>query len=751
MPVYANYLINPSFETATTGWSSPDGASISRNTQYKQSGDYSLRISGTTNHNTTRSVQTTVSIDSAGPFTLSGYLLNRNAQRGSQYSKFVVNVYDMLHTENPEQRQQVATLTVNGTGRWALRNMTPRAGSNRLVVEFQIGNTYYEAGHYEYHGPYQRYFWGEDYPDWWSHYQAALNFANTKYNATISSVGSVGPNGSGLGAYIVTYYERSWVPTVSGGSVEVWLDALMLEQAETESAYVDGDTPGHTWTGQPHASATLGIAQLEASGTAISTGSLEILTLLLPEAHGTATSTGSLEAELIGLEAHGTATSTGSCLIGPYGPMEAAGVAFSSGGADIYAVIAFEISGTATSTGTAKADPTYLIMMTGTATSTGSLELSYPPDAEAHGTATSTGTAEIAIAGQLEAFGTTSSTGDLEIGQFVPAGAFSDFAIFGLTENDPLMSITAKSNGPINTGANNAEWVRVYGEVVAPNEQPTSNGVLWDRAAYVVPGIRFNSVGAGDWQEFTQYQVEISGPSGPGIYRYANSYVPYVYPDRLNLAATEIQISYPDQPPGTSTTDTSPFDGDTNPALKVVCPVSGIDEAYAEYNTLKPRGWYTASFYAKLSDGMSDLKFVVRDPESGMQLGRTASWLEAEDDEDLGDGWRRLVVVFQAPADGAVATFWIPEITQPQDVDQEFLIAGHLMEEGVTPKEYFWFEEGNIDLWRRYGYNDASGGTFKYTDFLRRSYIIKEALDNSAPIGVTVEFPEFGRIPHFDA
>ncbi|WP_188187605.1 hypothetical protein [Nonomuraea sp. SYSU D8015] len=750
MTVYANYLTNPSFETNTTSWASSDGATLTRGTTQKQIGSYGLQLSVSTTSTQTKGMETTVAIDpGTAPLTLSGYLITRAAANGATYNRLIVTVYDMLPEETNAQRQQVGTLTVTATGRWALRNLTPRAGANRLVARLAMGNTYFKAGEWVQTGPYYRRFYGSDYPDYESHWSATTSFANSKYNSTINGYGSVGPSGDGTGYYEVTYYELTWSPEVNGGTANGWLDALQLERGSVETAYVDGDSPGHVWSGTPHASATLGIAYAQASGTANSTGSLDTFTVLLPTLAGTASSTGSLDGDLVGMEAKGTASSTGKLALWPYGPMGASGSADSVGSLDAYPVIYIGAVGDGTSDGGLMLDITYPISLSGTGSSTGSAELTFPPELQASGTSSSTGDLTAAIAGQTAGHGIGSSSGSLDLGQAIPPGAFADFAVFGVTETDPLLSVRARSNGGTNTGANGAEWVRIYCDFVAPEDVTTSDGTLWKRAAYVVPGIRFDNVAATNWQQFTMYQVQVSGPNGPTLYRMANSLVPYVYPDRLNIAATDLRISA-DGVESSSFDVPSPFPDDTQSAQWVVCPLDVQQQIFTSYDILRGNAWYTVSAYIYKSEGMDDLHLKVYNPATGAQLGKTASYADGIDAPEAGEGWKRIVTVFQAPADGGVRMLWEPQITQPQIGDEDFLVAGHLLEEGIAMEPYFFWKEGNIDLWRRYGYTDASGGTFHYKDFARRSYILKQALDESAPTGVIVEFPEFGKIPYLD-
>src|SRR5690606_41888941 len=105
------------------------------------------------------------------------------------------------------------------------------------------------------------------------------------------------------------------------------------------------------------------------------------------------------------------------------------------------------------------------------------------------------------------------ATGSLDAGSRIPAGAFDNFAIFGIGEIEPLKSATVSGNGGMLTGASGQDWVYVQGSFLVPNTQESSDGVLWKRAAYVVPGIKFSNMPPGTYQEFTYVQVNINPSS----------------------------------------------------------------------------------------------------------------------------------------------------------------------------------------------------------------------------------------------
>jgi hypothetical protein len=751
--LYSNFLPNPSVETTTTGWVA-DGGTPTRGSTHKQVGTYGLSIAATTTQTQTKGVKTTVTIDPGGPYTLSGYLLSRSTAYGATYCRgVVVKVYDLLPGELDAAKQQIGTGTFTATGRWAVRNMTPRATADRLVITLHTGNSYFAAGFYTVTGPFTRQFRSSQYGGSYQAESAANDFAGSKYNATVRS--ELLPDGGwGDLTYIVDYYNRTWNPAVDGGSATVWVDALQLEKIATETAYNDGDVAGYTWSGTPHASPTLGLSEGEASATAISTGTI-IFGLILPlQADAEAVSTGTIEGTEVSVGAAAEAVSVGMLAVWNYGPASATGSALSLGEIVIAALVPLEISGSATSAGTLASRIAVPSTSIALAVSVGTLEIGLPPDMEAHGTASSVGTAMMAIAGVLEAHGTAESVGLIEIGQAVPVGAFLDFAISGVLETDPRLSITAHSNGGILTGASGAEWVRVHGEFVAPDQVDGSDTTLWRRAAYAVPGLMFTGLPAGSWQEVTRVQLELArGGGGPTPYTDGASIRTLVYPDRLNQAPVDIVIvNVTDATATTATEITSPITDDTAPALRVDLAPETSYQVYTTLDLLKPHAAYTVSTYLLPSAGITEAAFYIRDgATSAVELAPPMTYSGGEPAPELGGAWRRITSTFIAPIGGsAVLTFnWTT--VDPQEETESFTVAGFVLEAGASARPYFFNAEDDPEIRYRQGHLDHAGGVFHYEDSARKIYILNEALKDHVPAGIGINPPEFGLIPHYDS
>ena len=518
---------------------------------------------------------------------------------------------------------------------------------------------------------------------------------------------------------------------------------------QNETNYIDGDTPGYGWKGQPNNSATIAAVKTNATGNATATGSIEPRTYSVVELSGTATATGYLEIWLTGVEAHGEAVATGELQLWPYGPASTSGIAQATGGLEAYILIDLgELTGSVTASGSARADIAVLTFSTGSASANGSIEFSVPPelqDTPIVGTATATGSVEIVIAGVTSASGEATATGSLDAGSRIPAGAFDNFAIFGIGENDPLKSATVSGNGGILTGASGQDWVYVQGSFLVPNTQESSDGVLWKRAAYVVPGIKFSNMPPETYQEFTYVQVNINPSSTfePGA-----SLRPIVYADRINVSTGTIAVLAEPGPNYIAQNIPSPIPGDTTPGLLVPVKVGQQLLIMTPLNPLRPGATYTASAYVKISSGrMIDLGIFASREGVLEPISKTCYWSQVPDDREL-DGWRRLHITFTAPGDGKAVLIWDPRFWA-QEEDEEFEVAGILVEEGLEVLPYFW-PDGSQDVTYRKGSNNPYNGLFYYKNREKRTYILKRALEDHVPTGIRVTEPEFGILPYAD-
>lgn len=538
--------------------------------------------------------------------------------------------------------------------------------------------------------------------------------------------------------------------TSSPHTVTATIDQIRLA-TQNSLTYIDGTTAGYAWKNTANDSVTIAAKSTQASGSGSSIGNLDarILRYLSATAHGV--STGSLELWLQSVESIAYGVSTGSLELWPYGPAGASASGESAGSLRADTIIFISASGTGTSTGTAGADIARLTFADGAGSSTGSLVMRLPDELSPTpitASGSSTGSIQMSIAGVTSASGEGFSVGSLDATQRIPAGSFGDFAIFGLNETDPLKSVTANSNGGVLTGAAGEEWNRVYGEFTVPATQTSSEGVLWKRAAYVVPGIKFDNVPAGAWQEFTQFQVEISGPDGPTDFQPAATLRPLLYADRINLCPHTIDVSADPGPADEVTDITSPIDGDPTGGLRVTVQADQQLLISTALDWLRPNAVYTASMYVSVYGTIADLGISIVHPETLEAMSAERFWSQVDDAPDM-PGWRRVHVTFSAPDDGQALIVYNPRVWD-QTADEFFDVAGMLVEEGRDVGPYFWPDGTSQEIINRNGYSDISGGIFYHRDRERRTYILKKALTDHVPTGIGIGEPEFGTIPHID-
>lgn len=765
MTLYANFVANPSFEVNATGWVSENGGSLSRTASSPTAGGNVLNISYNSSGSGSRGgVNTTVDIEPGRNYTLSLTIKAISENHGAAYNAgVVITVFDLLPGQAVSSRQQVATKTVTSAGRTALRNFTPRATADRLVITVTSSSSYYQAPIYSTQT--SGLVWTEVSlygggggitspsgthiePSAWDNYAAQGYVLSGRvdfiYRDTFASLSYNARQG--------TWNKTTQTaPAVNGGTVTFTVDAVQVEAAATESAYVDGTVAGYAWSGTPHASPTLAMAQAEAHAVAASTGTL-IFGLILPlQAHGTAVSTGTLETIITALGASAVSVSTGRLDVWQYGPMSASGSVSQPGTIELAALLPLELSGVALSTGTAKTIIAVPALTTAFAISTGALDIGLPPDAEAHGTATSTGTLMAAIAGVMEAHGVAISTGTIELLQAVPMAAIADFSIFGVTETDPRMSVTANSNGGVLTGASGADWVRVHAEFAAPDEMPTSTTPLWRRAAFAVPGVLFSNLAAGSWQEVTNVQVEIASPSAqPTTYMDGASIRALVHPDRLNLAPGAITV-VADNVFGAATASASPIAGDDAAALSWNIVPGTTYNVFTTLTRLKPMAAYTVSLHLRLGTDITDAGYLVRHVDTPTELAAVTRYSDGSPAPEIGLDWRRINTTFTAPASGQALMSFSWTTAEPHDQSGTIDVCGFLVEAGAEVKPYFSNPGTDPEIRYHSGFSNPSGGVFHYQDFERKTYILNRALRDHVASGIGVNEPEFNVIPHYDS
>lgn len=165
-------------------------------------------------------------------------------------------------------------------------------------------------------------------------------------------------------------------------------------------------------------------------------------------------------------------------------------------------------------------------------------ELLYPNATSARGSLSLSGRATPVVVGQAattSASGSMKLSGDLQLGSQEPVAAFTDFAIFGLTDPDPAQTYADQSNAGASTG--HTSYAQSYGIFVPPLDYPVSNGKFaWRRAVYAGVGFYFTGVPNNVEQNITQVQVGLAplGSLTPVAFTPPRELTEIIKPTRLN-------------------------------------------------------------------------------------------------------------------------------------------------------------------------------------------------------------------------
>jgi len=730
MPVYGNYISNPSFELGTSSWSvkhpelrtvgviNQAQTSISRVTQGAVSGSYALRISVTTGSSTGYlygywgGAYTIVQIDPAAgqPYTLSwqagnfavtgaSSAYNQGLRVGvwqfSSQNAITVPFQDWPNTgfQDYSPAPLATKAASKSTSRQSL-TFTPAASTQYLLILFEIAH---------------------DYWDYWT--------PETLYTARCT------------------------------------IDAIKLEQGTVATAYGDGSYAGWTWSGAPHNSPSLRAAEISSSGFISVTGApVEILKHINITASGNITVSGAFE-ELTAegtVSAFGDASADGSIDLWLYsGEMEADGNSAMIGTIELAALIDIEAHGFI-GTGTGADTPKIELVKAwgtqgaGSASMDGSITLQFPINLSGStGTASVTGTAHVDIGLQMSSDGSMTLVGDLELTDAIPPGAFADFAIFGTSEEDPYKLGVGPTNAPLASGAQNQPWTRVYAEFSAPADQPsgTPGQYVWRRAAYAAVGFRFANMGANTYQELTCVQVETSryGKPGPRDYQTPQTITPLVIADRANFATGDVEPSdHEDSAVSVTPGGDSPAPGELRKE-QVCTKTMATDTVFvAKAVDFVPGRTVTFSCWLRPGIGVDDITVRVvdvNDPDHEVTDPVTWSGFEADT-----EGWARVHLTFMAREKMIVEFHTDPDGSYPQT----FSVAGILWEESDRLRPYFDMQLGSGETYYRHNGEDPTQGVFLYKNIDLREPVLIEALRAQAPLGVRIGWPEYGKFPHLD-
>ena len=117
-----------------------------------------------------------------------------------------------------------------------------------------------------------------------------------------------------------------------------------------------------------------------------------------------------------------------------------------------------------------------------------------------------------------------------------PIAAFTDFAIFGLTDPDPAQTYADENNAGMLSG--DGAYAQSYGIFVPPLDYPVSNGAYaWRRAAYMDIGFYYTGVPALNEEILADFQVTLIplGTDTPLAYTPPRQIATIIKPTRLNF------------------------------------------------------------------------------------------------------------------------------------------------------------------------------------------------------------------------
>lgn len=357
-----------------------------------------------------------------------------------------------------------------------------------------------------------------------------------------------------------------------------------------------------------------------------------------------------------------------------------------------------------------------------------------------------------------------------------PAGAVTDFAVFGLTDPDPAQAYVSWNNAGT-LSSTGGTYTRIWSVFYPPQEYLVSNGdVLYERAAYGAVGWKFASVPANGTVNLARVQAEVlpvttgySQPS-PSAFDPPRAIHSVIKPDRLNYCTNpSIEVSVSgwtavgeaslSQDGTVSVGDIIEYDDNILTAgthsLKVVVNSNG-DGAEISIPDLITGYTYIASVYVRPGQGMENIVLSVADGETSVLATGGTGYGTGEYDEgpyggidpasDLPENtWFRINCIFTASSDTeilSVTSSSAEDISYPADmwVDAVLIEAGEVLSfyfDGSFGVNYSWETGGSAGLARSYYYDQQA----------IKQQAVLNVLAGHIPLGITAGTPEYSVPP----
>lgn len=316
-----------------------------------------------------------------------------------------------------------------------------------------------------------------------------------------------------------------------------------------------------------------------------------------------------------------------------------------------------------------------------------------------------------------------------------PYAAFDDFALFGLADPDPAQTYAGWNTAGMQTGQTG--YSRPWGIFYPPLDYYTSDGLLWPRAAYMALGFQFGNVPAGVQQNLTGAQAELmplAGTNsldqtpGPSGYDLPRSVKVLVKPNRLNYATNpNFQAGaggWTTQGGATiSSTGVATFpNAGSSVRLWVPWLITGDD--------------FTASLYAAIPSGLSDVKLTVGSQTGGVP-GATSV--------DQAAGTVRPQLTFTAPSRDIYLN--VSPVLGDGTFPVTMTLSQVLIEAGQIVGEYFDGSYGNPD----YGWESAGTPgltrSYYYENFKPGEVVVNDIVTRQVPLSISAADPEFFTSP----
>lgn len=318
-----------------------------------------------------------------------------------------------------------------------------------------------------------------------------------------------------------------------------------------------------------------------------------------------------------------------------------------------------------------------------------------------------------------------------------PYAAFDDFALFGLADPDPAQTYAGWNTAGMMTGQ--TQYSRPWGIFYPPLDYHTSDGLLWPRAAYMALGFQFGNVPAGVQQNLTGAQVEVMPLAGTNSLDQTPGPSGYDLPRSVKVLVKPTRLNYATNPNfGVSNGGWTGQGGATISSAGVATFPNSGSSVRLWVPWLITGDDFTASLYADIPSGLSDVKLTVGSQTGGVP-GATSAVQAA--------GKVRPQLTFQAPSRDIYVNV-SPVLAPGGTFPVTMTLSKCLIEAGQVVGEYFDGSYGNPDYqWESQG-TPGLTRSYYYENFKPGEVVVNDIVTRQVPLSISaadpVFFPSFG-------